>query len=126
LCHIRKVATDFKIDDNGDLVKRNGDLVLVSGKEEIAQRLKSRFKTFYREWVYDTRRGFPTVGKGGMFDSSTPLIFRLAMLRKYILDTAGIISVTTFDPTVDQVAKVLSVAVTAQTEYGEITEVIEI
>jgi len=114
------VATDFKIDDDGNLVKQNGDLVLVSGKEEIAQRLTSRFKTFYTEWTYDRRLGFPTVGKGGMFDNGTPLVLRLAMLRKYVLDTKGITAISQFDPIVDPVTKGLRVATTSQTEYGEI------
>jgi hypothetical protein len=115
------VATDFKIDDDGNLIKQNGDLVLVSGKDEIAQRLTSRFKTFYTEWQYDRRLGFPTVGAGGMFDNGTPLVFRLAMLRKYVLDTDGIMAISQFDPIKDPTSKGLRIAVKAQTEYGEIT-----
>ena len=118
------MATDFKIDSDGNLVMKNGDLVLVSGVDEIAQRLHSRFRTAYNEWKFDRRIGFPTAGKGGMFDNTTPLIFRLAMLRKYVLDTAGMVSISQFDPIVDPESKGLRVAITAQTEFGELaTEV---
>lgn len=114
------MATDLKIDENGDVVTENGDVVLVSGKEEIAQRIKSRFRTAFREWQYDKRLGFPTVGKGGMYDNGTPLFVRLAMLRKYIKDTKGVTAISAFDVVVDPTTKGISVVATAQTEYGEL------
>lgn len=114
------MATDFKIDENGDIVTRNGDIVLVSGKDEIAQRITSRFRTAYREWVYDKRLGFPTVGQGSMFDNGTPLFVRLAMIRKYIKDTAGVTAISEFDVVADPTTKGLAVVATVQTEYGEL------
>jgi len=114
------MATDIKIDNYGNPVTENGDLVLVSGREEIAQRIKSRFRTMYRGWSYDTRLGFPTVGKGGMYDNGTPLFVRLAMLRKYIKDTKGVLSISEFDVVVDPTTKGMVVVAKAQTEFGEI------
>lgn len=114
------MASDFKIDDSGNLVIENGDFVIVTGREEIVQRIKSRFRTQYTEWTPDPRLGFPTVGQGGMFDSSTPLIFRLAMARKYIQDTDGVLVITKFDPVVDDETKGLRIGFEANTEEGEI------
>jgi len=120
------MSTDIKIDNFGNPVKVNGDLVLISGKEEIAQRLKSRFATFYTSWRYDRRLGFPTVGAGGMFDNGTPLTFRLAMCRKYITDTKGILGISQFDAVVDPESKGLRIAATVQTEFGDLATEIEI
>ena len=43
----------FKVDDKGDLIIENGDLVMIDGDEEIAQSMERRLSTNKNEWFLD-------------------------------------------------------------------------
>jgi hypothetical protein len=48
---------DLKLGADGDLAVENGDLVLVEGVEETAQRLACKFQLFYGEWFLEPEAG---------------------------------------------------------------------
>jgi hypothetical protein len=101
---------DFKLNTSSDMVTTSKDFEIAEGVEEIAQRLRTRLKTSLGEWTFDRRLGLPRVGTGSIFDTGTPMIRRLAMLKKYIADTRGIKLVKKFDAIVDDETRTLSVA----------------
>lgn len=43
----------FKVDDKGDLIIENGDLVMIDGDEEITQSMERRLSTNKNEWFLD-------------------------------------------------------------------------
>jgi len=50
---------NFLLDDSGDLSIVGGKVQFTSGKEEIAQIVKTNLKTFVGEWFLDARIGVP-------------------------------------------------------------------
>lgn len=104
---------DFKLNTESDIETSSYDILLVDGVAEIEQRVRTRLKTIIGEWEYDKRMGLPFVGTGGVFDSSTPLVFRKAMVRKYIADTRGIKFLSSFDATIGEPGNTLVVSYAA-------------
>lgn len=47
----------FKLDDNGDLVIENGNLVMVEGKEELRQSIERILSTNINEWFLNANFG---------------------------------------------------------------------
>lgn len=50
---------DFKLDLDGDLAIENGDFVLISGHDAVAQDISTCLKTGRGEWVLDENVGIP-------------------------------------------------------------------
>ncbi|MGY4689354.1 hypothetical protein [Salibacterium sp. K-3] len=48
----------LKVDRTGDLVMENGDLVEVSGKDEVVQNFRDLLKINKNEWFLDPSQGF--------------------------------------------------------------------
>lgn len=47
----------FKVDDKGDLIIQDGDLVMIEGDDEIVQSIERRLSTNQGEWFLDTEFG---------------------------------------------------------------------
>lgn len=52
-------AMDLALDQDGDLAFSGGDLVLITGAEEVAQRIRIRLRLFRGEWFLDEGAGVP-------------------------------------------------------------------
>jgi hypothetical protein len=48
---------DFLLDENGELVIKNGKIQLVADKELTAQKIRQVLKTHIGEWKYDPEEG---------------------------------------------------------------------
>ena len=110
---------DLKLDSDNNLYFDGYDLALVSERDEVIQRVVGRLYSIYGEWVFDPRLGLPRFGEGGIHDASTPMVKRLAMLRRYIATTPGVKEVTNFDVVVDPPNHGVRVVFAATTVYDE-------
>ena len=60
---------DLQLDTTGDLDVSTGDLLLISGTDQTAQRLRIKLQFFLGEWFLDQRVGIPYLDRG---DGSVP------------------------------------------------------
>ena len=107
---------DLKLDSNGDLAIENNDLVLLTGLEAIAQDCQIRLRFFQGEWFLDRRLGTPWYP--GILGQKPQSNVVSEILRKVILSTPGILSITFFDPSYDGETRKLTVVFRADTEEG--------
>lgn len=102
---------------SGDITLTNQSMVLVSGKEEVAERLDSRLNIHVGEWFLNTtsyvdymsfliQKPFPT----NLFDG---------MLKAVILTTPGVVSLVEYESTLDSVTRTLTVTFTVLTVEDE-------
>jgi hypothetical protein len=51
------------LDSNGDIqLDNNSELVLLSNKDQLGQKISQRLKMFFAEWFLNTERGVPYFG----------------------------------------------------------------
>lgn len=109
---------DLKLNAAHDLAREGGDLVLISGAEEVAQNVKIRLLTMKYEWDFNVLLGVQWIDSGGMFDPQVPKREKELVLRRVILETEGVLSLKSFLFRVDNVNKAAVVEFTATTVYG--------
>lgn len=107
---------DLKLDGNGDLAIENNDLVLLSGLEAIAQGCLIRLKFFKGEWFLDTRLGTPWFQSILGEKPRTNVVSQI--IRKVILGTPGILTITNFNPDFDSATRTFSIVFRADTTEG--------
>lgn len=76
------------LDENCDLKIENGKFQLLTGADEIAQKLTVRFQFWLTEWFLDTRQGFP--GYEQVYVKNPDLIQIRSLIREMILETPGV------------------------------------
>ncbi len=107
---------DLKLDPTGDLLISGFDLVLVDGRDQVGQRLKTRLKTFLGEWFLDIDRGVP------YFEDvlvKNPDMARVnAVLTQQILLDSEITSVTSFATSFDGTTRRLRYDIVVDTVFG--------
>lgn len=113
---------DIKVAENGGLVFNGYDLVIVSGVEEIAQRMRLRLLSIVGEWAFNPSRGMIHVGEGGIRDMALPREARIAKIRRYMLATPGVTSFVKFDPIFDNENNGLRITYSAMTVYNVATQ----
>lgn len=113
-----KVARDLKIDlATGELVIENGDFVLVRGPEAVRQALHIRLRFFLGEWFLDETAGVDWFSVlGHKFNAAAVE----ALVRKALLETPGVAAVTRLDLDFDNATRVLSLAWSVTTAYGQL------
>jgi hypothetical protein len=109
---------DLKLNGAHDLEKVGGDLVLVTGAEEVAQNVKIRLLTMKYEWIFNTFLGVQWISSGGMFDPRVPKREKELTLRRVILETPGVLKLRSFLFRVDNANRAAVVEFTASTVYG--------
>lgn len=107
---------DLKIDNTGDLVVENGDLVIVDGVDAIAQHITIRLKFFLGEYFLDVRIGLPYYQQ--IFVKNPDLDVVKSIFREVILTTQGVQTINELSLEFDAVARLLSVAFQAMTIEG--------
>lgn len=86
---------DLKLGTDGDLVFESGNLVLISGVEATAQRLRGKMSTFLGDWYLDKRVGFPFFRDVLIKRPDVRLV--LAMVREVILSDPGVTEIVTLN-----------------------------
>jgi len=111
---------DLKSDSNGgyDIDLTDGELSLVTGGEAIAQDIVMALRTFLGESVYDRNAGVPWVQI--IFEKNTPLFVVEQILRNQILARPGVISIQSFQQTLDPITRVYTAQCNVFTSAGEL------
>ncbi|HBU1882965.1 TPA: hypothetical protein MCS60_004167 [Klebsiella pneumoniae] len=106
-------------DDDGDYTFGQGDDTwLVNSPEAVAQAIKTRFLLWYGQWFLDTTAGTPWIQS--VLGKQKPDTYNLA-IRKRILETQGVSSITAFNTTVDGTTRRVTFTATVETIYGTTT-----
>jgi hypothetical protein len=79
----------------GDLALENGDLVIVTGPEQIRQAIQSRFRMFLGEWFLDLREGVPYF-QDILIKSPDEQVIR-SVFRRVLQTTPGVLEITLFE-----------------------------
>lgn len=110
--------TTIKLDPvTHDLDLSSGNLELIDGVDEIAQKLRIRYQFFLGEWFLDQRQGIPYFQK--IFVKPFNKTDTDAILREVAETTPGIVEVNRFDSTFDGVTRGFTVALWAKSDTGE-------
>lgn len=109
---------DLKLTQDGDLAIDTFDLALVDGRAQVAQRMKTRLKTFLGEWYLNTDRGVPYFEDVFVKDPDTELVN--AVLQDQILLDPEITEILTFTAEYDNSIRKMRFTTTVQTVYGTI------
>jgi hypothetical protein len=104
---------------NHDLIFKDGDLVLISDAERVAQQIKIKLKSFLGEWFLDTTYGVPYWEDILIKNPSLDHIRNI--LRQQILDVDDVFAVTALSLTLNNQSRTLTVDFVAETTYGLVT-----
>lgn len=107
---------DIKLNGNHDITFEDDELVLVEGKEAIAQDVLVRLQFFQGEWKLDIRIGVPYFQK--ILGAKPRLTLVRSIIRDAILSTPDIESVNDLIVNFTLSTRVLSVSFTAETADG--------
>lgn len=111
---------DIEVDNSGELVFENGDLVLLDADEAIAQSLRISLRMFLGEWFLNTDEGIPYIQS--IFTKAPRISIITTVLRRAILAVPGVEEIKTFDVQFNAAARQLSVSFDARiTDGGTLT-----
>lgn len=106
-----------KLDDDGDIVTQGTQFLM--GANEIEQTIRTRLRLFLGEYFRDITDGTPwfeqILGKGTSMDA------REAALRNRIVNTPGVVRLTSFSTDFDLSTRKYTVTAGALTTYGLVT-----
>ena len=105
---------------SGDLVVKNGDLMIIDNAERIAQQIIITLREWSGEWFLNTADGIPYLEYILVKNPNEDHIRQI--LSEAILDVDGVQSITSMDLTFSRVNRSLIVEYEAITDYGLITE----
>lgn len=105
---------------SGDLVVKNGDLMIIDNAERIAQQILITLREWSGEWFLNTADGIPYLEYILVKNPNEDHIRQI--LSEAILDVDGVQSITSMDLTFSRVNRSLIVEYEAITDYGLITE----
>ena len=107
---------NIKLDANGDWDITNNQLQLVTGQDEIAQKISNRLKLFLGEWFLDVRLGVPWFSKI-LKKNPNPSEIE-AILIQQIIETTGVVTLNSIELSLDNATRKLRVEFEAQTTDG--------
>ena len=84
---------------------------LARGTDAIVMKLRSRFRMYLAEWFLDTRLGVPY--REQIFIKNPPIPVINAIYRKVVINTPGILSVSSFSSTLNHASRSLISSFTA-------------
>lgn len=105
---------------SGDLVVKNGDLMIIDDAERIAQQILITLREWSGEWFLNTADGIPYLEYILVKNPNEDHIRQI--LSEAILDVDGVQSITSMDLTFSRVNRSLIVEYEAITDYGLIAE----
>lgn len=109
---------DILLNDNGDIAFDNGSAPLVTDeqKQDVAQRLLIKLRTFLGEWFLDTNIGVPYIqqifGKGRQ-RSAIDVIF-----QTQILEEPDVLEIVEFNSTLDPATRAYSLSFRVRVASG--------
>lgn len=112
--------TDIKLNDDHDLALENNRLVLLSGADEVAQRLRCRLKMFRGEWFLNVTRGVDY--RGEVFVKRNAPTRVEAELKRAILTTSGVLELLEYSQVIDAAVRSMTVDFKVKATDGDIVE----
>lgn len=110
---------DIKIDQvTKKFVMTNGDFVLTDGVDAVAQMVGQRLQTWLGEWFLDITEGVPFREK--IFVKNPSVVEVESVLKLMIIQSPGIIQLTSFDFTFDSALRQAHLSFSAQSQMGEV------
>jgi hypothetical protein len=106
------------LDSSGDWAVSGSKLQLATERDEIAQIVATRLRTFLGEWFLDVRIGVPWFSKI-LKKNPNPAEVE-ALLIQTIVESPGIVTLKTFELTLDNKTRKLKVNFEAQSLAGVI------
>jgi len=109
---------DIKLNDDHDIDLTNNVVSMVTGVEEIRQLLKQRLQLFYGEWFLDQSKGVPyfqTIMQKNVSRDTISAIF-----KKTITETPGVLNITKFDFSYDNLNRRMTINFGVTTQSGNI------
>lgn len=119
--------TDIKLTDDGDISFSETsfkDMEIITGNEEIAQRLRIKLRSFLADWFLDLDDGIPYFQE--VFTKNPSINVIRAFFKSAILSVEGVSSLLTFELDYGISERKLSLDFTALTESGELPIIINI
>lgn len=80
--------TDYKTDSKGNVIFENGDIVTVSGDEEIQQRARNNLSVHLKSWSFDESLGVDY--QGIIFNREFTQADRINEIKRVLIETEGI------------------------------------
>ena len=105
--------SDLRLNSSGDVELDVNDFVLTSDSEAIKQHIKQKLQTFLEEYFLDNRVGIPWFQQ--VFTKRPIAVIINAVIKKAIVSTPGVVSLTSFLLDLDQSTRELSVNFRVQT-----------
>lgn len=99
-----------------DLAVENNNLVMI---ESVSQAVRVRLRKIRGEWFRNTEAGVPWLGDNENKLKSVTIL--IADIRRTILETLGVGTLTRFQTVLDPSTRKLSIAWTATTDLGELS-----
>jgi hypothetical protein len=115
---------DLQLDTDGDFAISGGDLQIVSGADAIVQAVKIRLQFFRGEWYLDEDAGLPYF-QSVLVKNPDPNVLH-SVFRRAILDTPGVLEITSLTLTFDRAERTLTVAFRISTDVGELDSSVEL
>tara|TARA_Y100000590_G_scaffold358432_1_gene413782 strand:- start:1179 stop:1574 length:396 start_codon:yes stop_codon:yes gene_type:complete len=115
------MPSDFKRGTDGDLLLEGGNFSTVSGREAVAQLVKSRLESFTEEWFLNLDYG--AIDKEEFF-TKAPSLSDIAALRKLaILSVPGVSALASYRISLDNVSRALVEVIGILTEDDAVVQV---
>jgi len=100
-----------------------GNLVMATKARAIGEHAKQRLMFFKNEWFLDTTAGLPWLPRPGrafhIFDRPYNAGASEAIIKAEILDTPGVVEMTSFEARLDQVTRGLNIEAEIVTTYDD-------
>jgi hypothetical protein len=110
---------DLKLNENYDLDMVDGDLVLVTDGDEVAQSAGIRLLFIQAEWFFNYTLGIPWLDN--MFTTATSYEQKSKILKDTIIGTQGINQILYFIFGIDPVLHEAQIEFAADTQYGVVS-----
>jgi hypothetical protein len=110
------MSRQLQTTDAGDLEVSEGQLVIVTGKDSLAQSIGQRLKTSLGEWRYDLSNGVPYIQRLAGRTRDDSLI--RAILSEVILETPGVVRIVRLELDLDPVTRIMTVGGEVQIDLG--------
>lgn len=81
----------------------NGRVTTTSGTNAPLVFVKTRLSTELGEWLYDNTKGLDYYGDNGIFRGDLPEDQVSALVRREVLDVAGVVRINSFDQSIVRV-----------------------
>ena len=113
--------TTRRLNDSHDMSFGTGIADYAVEAEACAQNVKTRLLLLMGEWVLDTGAGVPYLNDIMIRPANMPVVE--SIIKKTILDTEGVATLTDFRMAVDRETRQLNIQATVTTIYGSVANI---